>query len=509
MRNFFKTIVSAKDIHHIVTRNIAWNYIGYLYQIGINLALTAYIVRRAPIAEYGMFLFITSLSSTLYVLDLGLSGLLVKAYVEMRLDSDRSRLNELINTAFLALFALGAVGVFFSAIFAAILPGPFDIPSRYAHESSVLYILTGFVIQINLPCIALEHAYQASHRFDRINQIRVVTSTIQIALSVAAIATGYSIVALTVVQIFSSTLRLFLFATALPMCVPHAHLSLRRFNRNLFMPLIRLSKLAFLDNLAASSFVLLAWKLLGSLGSIKEATIYGLAIKLPDQLWNMIDKGASVALTFLSRSCADDDLEGVQRIYLTTQRILFGVVLPFVVLGSFAAKPLIDIWAGSQYTSAALVIQYLLLGVTSHAAGYSSNQLLYASEQVKTATKIALWEYILSIACSLPLIARYRASGLATGIAISQLCLNFGWLTWKACEISHTSLLAMLKYVIDGLTWPLTILATKILALWSISAHLSPPLVVIAVLLSGCIYLGVWTIRAALPIYRSGSEMIA
>ena len=509
MRNFVNTIASAREARRIATRNIAWNYIGYIYQIGINLALTAYIVRRVSIAEYGLFLFITSLSATLYFLDLGLSGILVKAYVETTLDPDRSRLSELINTVFLALAALGAVGVLFSAVFAAILPGPFDIPSGHAHESSVICILAAFVIQINLPGIALEHAYQASHRFDRISQIRVLTSTVQIALSVAAVATGHGIVALVVVQLLSSALRLLLFAAWLPASVPHAHLSLRRFNRNLLMSLIRLSKWAFLNNLAASLFELLAWALLGSLGSMKEAAIYGLAVKLPDQLWNMIDKGANIALPFLSRSCAEGDLEGVQRVYLTTHRILFGAVLPFVVLGSFAAKPLIDIWAGSQYASASLVMQCLLLGVISHAAGYSSNQLLYASGQVKTATKIALWEYILSIACSLPLIARYGASGLAAGIAISQLCINFGWLTWEAREFSRTSPRAMLKSVMGDLNWPLAVLAVELFAIWSISSHLSPPSFVIAALLSGCIYLGVWSVRTALPLYRSRSEIVA
>ena len=509
MRNFVKAIVCVRDIHRIAARNIAWNYIGYIYQIGINLAFTAYIVRRLSVAEYGLFLFITSLSATLYFLDLGLSGILVKAYVEMTLDSDRGLLGELISTVFLALVALGAVGVLSSIILAAILPGPFNIPSAYAHESSVICVLAAFVVQINLPGISLELAYQASHRFDRITQIRVLTSTIQIVLSVAAVVTRHGIVALAVVQLLSSALRLFLLAAGLPASVPNAHLSLRRFNRDLLMSLVRLSKWAFLNNLATSLFELLAWTLLGSLSSMKEAAIYGLAIKLPDHLWNMIDKGANIALPLLSISCAEGDLEGIQRIYLKTQQLLFGAVLPFVVLGIFVAKPLIDIWAGSQYTSAALVMQYLLLGVISHAAGYSANQLLYASGQVKKATKIALWEYILSIACSLPLIARYGASGLAAGIAISQLCINFGWLTWAACEFSRTSLLAMVKFVMGGLSWPLVVLAAELLIISSISSHLSPPAVVIAALLSGCIYLGVWSIRMALSLYRSQSEIVA
>lgn len=509
MRNFVKAIVGAREVHQNAARDIAWNYVGYIYQIGINLALTAYIVRRVSVVEYGLFLFITSLSTTLYFLDLGLSGVLVQAYVEMASRSEHNRLNELISTVFLALVALGAVGVLFSAIFASILPGPFNIPSGYTHEASVICILAAFVIQVSLPCIALEHAYQASHRFDRINQIRVLTSTIQIALSITALAAGYGIVALAGVQLVSSALRLLLLAAGLPASVPHAHLSLRRFNRTVLSPLIALSKWAFLNNLGASLFELLAWTLLGSLGSMKEAAMFGLASKLPDQLWNLIDKGANVALPLLSKSFSEGDLTELRQTYLKTQKLLFGAVLPFVVLGSFAAKPLIEVWAGSQYAGAALVMQYLLLGVISHAAGYSSNQLLYASGQVKWATKITLWEYFLSIAISLPLIARYGAAGLAAGMAISQLCINFGWLTWAACEFSRTSPGILLKFVMSGLSWPLVVLASELLLIWSISSRLSPLLLLMAALLSGCIYLTVWGIHTALPIYRSQTEIVA
>ena len=175
MRNFLKVMVGRRVAHQNAARDIAWNYIGYIYRIGINLALTAYIVRRVSVVEYGLFLFITSLSTTLYFLDFGLSGVLVQAYVEMVSRSDARRLNELISTVFLALAALGAAGLLIFAVFAAILPGPFNIPAAYTHEASTICILAAFVVQVTLPGIALEQAYQASHRFDRINQIQLLS----------------------------------------------------------------------------------------------------------------------------------------------------------------------------------------------------------------------------------------------------------------------------------------------------------------------------------------------
>ena len=509
MRNFLKMVVGRRESHQNTARNIAWNYIGYIYRIGINLALTAYIVRRVSVVEYGLFLFISSLSATLYFLDLGLSDVLVQAYVDTASRFDPDRLNELIGTVFLALAALGAVGMLSFGVFAAILPGPFNIPAAYAHEASMICILAALVVQVTLPGIALEQAYQASHRFDRINQIQVLSSTVHLALSVAVLATGHGIVALAIVQLASSGLRLLLLAAGLSASVPQARLTLRRFNRSLLMPLIGLSKWAFLNNLSVSLFDLVAWILLGSLGSMREAAIFGLASKLPEQLWNMIDKGASVALPSLSRSWAEGDLAGLQRTFLRCQKLLFGAVLPFVVLGALVAHPLIEVWAGRQYASASLVMQFLLLGTVSHAAGYSSNQLLYACGQVKQATKIALWEYGLSVAFALPLIHRYGAGGLAAAMTITQLLVNFGWLTRGACELSRVLPRDLLRQIIDGLSKPVAVLAAELLILWSISSHLPPIQVVMTSVLCGCIYMGVWGMHTALPIYRGQTEITA
>src|SRR5579863_10241546 len=88
-------------------RNIVWNYAGYVFQIAINLGLTWYIVRQVSVVEYGLFLFIMGLSVALYLLDMGLSSVLVQAFVEASTTCGKGRVNDLLGTTFLALTALG------------------------------------------------------------------------------------------------------------------------------------------------------------------------------------------------------------------------------------------------------------------------------------------------------------------------------------------------------------------------------------------------------------------
>ena len=68
-----KILLGRKVSLKSTARSIAWNYVGYLYNIAISFGVTAYIVRHIAVAEYGLFLFVLSLSATLYLMDIGIS----------------------------------------------------------------------------------------------------------------------------------------------------------------------------------------------------------------------------------------------------------------------------------------------------------------------------------------------------------------------------------------------------------------------------------------------------
>lgn len=490
-------------------QSLVWNYIGYLFQIAINFGLTSFLTRHLQVPEYGLFLFVMALANGLYLLDMGISSVLVQTFVSATAKSDSDELNDLICTSFIALATLGALGVALFAILATVLPGPFAIPRDLVPEARSIFILGALIIQIALPTMALEMAYQAANRFDRLNQTQLLSAVLLLVFSVLVLISGRGIVALAFVQLGTTALRFALLAIDLPRAVPGARLSLQRFQMKLLRPLLQTSKWAFLNNVGSTGLDLLIWTMLGSLGSMWEAALFGLAGKLPRQLWNLIDKGANVALPVLSKAAAENDLAALQQTYLRTLQVLFGAVLPFVALGCFAARPILVAWAGIQYAAAAPIMQLLLLGVVSHANGYASSQLMFATSKVKQASIIALSEYAISIALALPLLKLYGAAGLACGMMFAQLAINFGWLTWAACELSRTSLSTLLRGMTDGLALPGTVLAGVILIISSLHSRLSPIQILAASIAGGCAYLVIWGSRTALPLYRAQTKAAA
>ncbi len=502
MRRNVRMIFGSRTTIYGTVRSIAWNYAGYIYQIGINVGLTSYIARRLAVPEYGLLLFVMSLSATLQLLDIGIPSVLVQAYVAASLSGGKDRFNDLLGTAFVALAALGALGALILVGLSMFLPGPFNIPPQYVHNASVIFIIAGFMILAGLPSTAIENAYQASHRFDRVNQIQVTCSTLQLVLTVAVMSSGYRTMALAIVQLVATVVRVLLLIVALPSSVPSGKLCLTRFQGSLLRPLMSLGKWTLLNKVCVYGLELVVWVALGTLGSMQQAAIFGLANKLPGQLWNLVDRGGNVFLPQLSRYSAEGDRTGQAQMFLTIQKLVSGAILPFVVLGCVFARPLLQIWVGAQYASAAATMQWLLLGALAYAIAYPSLLVLYANAEIKKVTVITFWTVITSTAGCLLLVSHYGAAGLAAAMALSAILINLGWLTPTACRLTNIAPGVLIRVAVRNLGWPLVVLSTEVAFLLLLWPHLSSLWLVVSAIAVGCVYLGFWGIRTALPLYR-------
>jgi O-antigen/teichoic acid export membrane protein len=375
------------------------------------------------------------------------------------------------------------------------------------HSASLIFLLTALYIQLALPAIALDQVYQAGGSFDRLNQIKLVCTTLQLLLTIAVLTAGYRIVGLASVLTITTALQLIFLFVALPSSVPSARFSLTRLRWSIVRRLVLLSRWAFLNNISAYILELFGWTILGSLGSMRDAALFGLASKLPKQLWNLVDKGASVALPSLSGHFLNNDLQSLQTGYLRSQKLVIGAVLPFIALGCFFAGPVIQVWAGTEYAQAAVVMKWLLLAALSHAILYSSDLLLYACGRVREAAWISAAGGTIGLFGSFLLVPRFGAAGMASSIAISQLLVCCTWFTVEGCRVSGVSLNALLRGVGNGLGWPTLAMSAGVVLAMSLHTVLSPLWLVICAIVSGILYLAIWGRRTALPIVRNQVEV--
>lgn len=487
-------------------RSVAWNYFGYAFQIGVNFGLSAYVVRRVSMAEYGIFLFALSLSSTLYLLDLGLSSVMVQEYVDALLKPGIDHLERLFGSLFAASAAFGFIGAVALLILAAMVPGPFHIPLQFGHEAAVVLVFAAGIVQVNFLNLAIEPLYHAANRFDRLNQIQVGVTALLLTGTVVLLQLGFGIIVLAGLQLVSQVLQFLLMLAFLPSIVHALDFTKMRFCPETLRAILKLSRWAFLNNITSYLLEGLVWLILASVASMHEAALYGIATKMPRQLWNLVDRGGSVNMPLLSQHFAKGDRTQLRRTFLQSQRLIFGGVLPFIVLGCIFARPIIRIWAGSQYEPAAPILQWLLIATLSQAVLYSSDQLLYAIRQVKRAAFISAAGSIATIACAIVLTPRLGGSGIALSMAVCQFIFGFIWFTAEACRYTGSNFRELGREGLRGLGLPSAALVLGILLIEGISRHLPPFAEFAAATGVGGIYLALWGTRTALPLYRRQLE---
>lgn len=486
--------------------NIAWNYSGHIFKLAINFGLTFLIVRRLSVTEYGIFLLISSLSSSLYLLDLGLSSILVQAYVAASLNRDKRLLNELIATVIVAAASLGSLGAVVLIALSFMLPGPINIPPEYIRETSLVLIASGGTFLFGFLDTAFEPLYQSANRFDRINQIQLAGTVLILIATVVLLHLGYGIVALAVIQSAAAALQLLLSIVFFRSTLPDAAIDLTCFHWCVLKPLLNLSKWAFLNNISAYLLEIFIWTILGTFGSMRDAALFGLAAKIPKQLWSLVDRGAGVCLPLLSKYAMSGEPGELRQIYLKAQRFILGASLPFVVLGIVFARPLIHVWAGAAYTPAATVLQWLLLAFLGHALLYVSDLLLYASGHIRKAAVISAAGGLITLAVALALVHRFGAAGMSFSMALIQVAFICTLFTLEACKFARIPLGTFLRETVAGLGLPATILMCglgPVLVFWR---YFSSGWLVLLGILLGTAYFAIWGFRTALPLYHDSLE---
>jgi O-antigen/teichoic acid export membrane protein len=485
-----------------IARSAAWNYAGYACEATVSLFLAAFVVRHVSVVEYGLFLFMAALAGSLYLLDLGISNLLVQTYVSAARDDSRQTLNNVLSTAFVTLAGLGAIGVAVLCAVSLALPGPFHIPTIYLKEARIILVLAAFAVQASMSATALDHIYQAFGRFDRLNQLQLIVLAARAVGTVVSLSAGYGVVTLAAIQVAVTLLRLLVLWLGLPSIALGARLKLTQFDWTLLKNLLRNCGWSSLDDVSAHLANVSDQAILGAFSSMGAVAMFGVGGKLPRQIESLVVKGTVVTLPSLSWHHLNADEVRLRTLFGNAHRLIFTAVLPVVVLGCVCARPLLELWAGIDYVDAAPVMRWLLIATFSVVIYYPSDLLLYARGQVKTSARIRACLSLANIAVSVLLVSRLGAVGLAIGTAVTHALFNLSWYTPSACRAAGMSLGALTKAVIKGTGIQVCLLGAEVGLLCVLLPLLTPAWFVLTGITCGIAYLALWAVQTAIPMWR-------
>ncbi len=367
---------------------------------------TVLIARELGEDGFGAFTLVFSILGMLSIVtDLGLGRVALAGLLDPEEDSARFAGTYVVLRATLGLLGYAIV------VALVLLAGYDDVVVRAT-------LVAGLVPVLATPAHAYEIAFQAHHRLGQTAWVRVIAQSGQLALTVALVVSGRSLVWLTVPAVLHAALVLSLSA-------PLAHrLESFRYgiDRQIWMRLLREAVPLSIGTAMATLYYRVDSVMLSKLDDFAAVGIYGVAYKFVD-IAHLVPSVLSVAILAVLVGSWPADLDRFRTTLRNATALLTLLGGLLVVEFALFAEDIITLLYGDAYGAGDTATRVLLV---AEWAGYFTSlsfATLVATGQHGRYPLITLTGLVLNIAINLVLIPLWSFEGAAVATLVTEVCV--------------------------------------------------------------------------------------
>ncbi|MDR3558625.1 MAG: hypothetical protein P4L61_03770, partial [Candidatus Pacebacteria bacterium] len=187
-------------------KNVAYNFLAYAWPFLFSVIITPIIIAKLGIQQYGIYIFINTVSSFISIITSGFSGSSTKYISEYNGRNDRASLRKLFNTMNVIFLLIALVGT--ATIMAGLFIGnALSIASSISFRSLLLFFsLVSASYFIQTSTTLYQAIPVAMERFDISSKISIFTGTLGSLGNLALVLMGYGIGALFAWQLFTAVI---------------------------------------------------------------------------------------------------------------------------------------------------------------------------------------------------------------------------------------------------------------------------------------------------------------
>lgn len=414
----------------IIARNTAWNYAGFVLNLGLNFALFPFVVGWIGEAAAGVWLLLGSVTGYMGLLELGLVPALAQRVAADLGRGERREVAVAVSTA-LTLLAGLAVLALQALWFVPLLVHALKVPADLADPASAVFVVAISGFALKMPLAAPQALLLGSQRQDRCNQLWILQAAARAALTVGVLIAGLGVVAVVVVEALVPLLSAPLQIRWVRHEFPDLRLRWRGVDPAVARALVTFGGSILAINVCSLIVEQTDRLVVGAFRPIAEVTHYSAAWKLYMLAYALptivLQAVTPMAASFHGRG----DRDGLKRLFLRMAKYSVALALPLTLALGLTAGSLLRIWMGPGFIDARWVVAVLAasFAVTSfNHAGYS---VLVGTRQVSA----LLWLYwapqaVLNLGLSLWLVGPLGIVGVALGTAIPAVLLEYPFLRY-------------------------------------------------------------------------------
>jgi len=346
-----------------LARNSLYNLVGQALPLMVALVFIPRLVNGLGTERFGILAMIWTVMGYLGLFDFGLSRATTRFTASALGTGDREKLARIFSTSMTAQAIFGVLAcIVLLTITPVLVERVFRIPSVYIDEArNAFYVLAGslpFLITLLIPKGVLE-AYQ---RFDLVNLVQGVSSSLVFILPVAGIYAGFKlpgIVALLAATRIAACIAFFV------LCFKVSPELRRGFavDRTMLRPLFGFGSWVTVSNLVGPLLIYIDRFMIGALISMAALAYYTVPYEIVIRF--MLFPTSMVAVLFpLFSSAGEEEKENFPRIYTRSIKYLLMIMGPLVMIMFLFADEILGLWLGPEFAKqSTAVLRIIALGV--------------------------------------------------------------------------------------------------------------------------------------------------
>jgi len=406
--------------------NTLSNVGGTAFTLAIGFVLTPFVLHRVGATDYGLWMLALSLVGYGALLDFGVANAVTKYVAAYRRHEDFHRLRGVVATGLAVFLAAGAVVIVASIVLAVALPSLFQIPAGKESTARWLVILAGIGVAVSLPTATTLAVLRGLQRFDLVNAVSVLGTTLYAAAVVAILELGGGVVEIVAANVPLQLAMQVPMVLAIRRSAPDLKLGLRGASREHGRVVASFGAAQFVIAVSAQARVRAPEAVIGAVSPAGRVTAYSIARRLGEMSGALSDQFVSVLMPLASSLDAGNERPRLRTMQIASTRVAVAITLLAGLPVAVLARPFLAAWVGPEYAGNAKLVWILVGAGAAAAVGWPSGAILTGIGRNRMLALFTASSALLSIGLTIALIGPLGLTGAALGVLIGTAAETFG-----------------------------------------------------------------------------------
>lgn len=402
-------------------KNASYNILGFIWPFIFTLLVTPLIIFGLGVKEYGIYIFITSVTSLMGILDLGLGAAVTKHLSYYYGKNDDAAIKRITHSANSLFLLVALIGLLFTGFIA--LGGIHLLPSEFASydKYSILFVIGGLMFFINTLAATSNAALIAVQRFDVNNKISMLSVALSSLSMLAIVWLKGSLTDLFLAQLAVQALVNVLIFWQAKKLLPAATLGFG-WDKEEIKHCYKFGLVYFINNIATSALASLDRLIIPMYIGPTNLTYYSLPGNVTTKIPGIAHTLSTSLFPTVSQLSGSEDAVRIRNLYIRSFRLIIVIASALTVTSIFFSYKLLAYWLDDNIASHASNVLIVLALTNFMLALFNPlSNFLLGLGKIKFLTISSLSMALINVVLLFILLPMYGIMGAAWAYLLSVL----------------------------------------------------------------------------------------